>query len=117
MGVVTNLSVSASNIWTSALSVRAGCFLQVFVKPGYAASIDSVLASHISTASMTIALQFKPEGGDYYLDVDSWAVALTDKQRGQNKVIGPVREGGEWRIGCPIGGFQSGQCVVRLGGH
>ena len=93
--------VSAENTWTDPLYIKAGSRVDVSIY-----NLNSVTA--------TIKLQRKfPEESSWGHEVDSWDVTTSsvDIEHTTRSGAGDAY----YRIGCPTGGYTSGNCTVRIG--
>lgn len=116
MAKKTNLTdITNSTIWTSTLSNAGMGYATVMLRVGPQAS--GILAGSItqSTASMIITLQAKdPFSSDYWRDVQSWTILVTEKVKSVHAAVGPLPLNSDLRLGCDEGDHQSGTVNARL---
>jgi len=106
-------SFAAASALTSTINVAGRGYIHAQFRAGSAISNPSVV---LSTMSMIIALQRELIGGEdnMWVDVQTWAVALTESLPGRDLVYLSAEQTANYRL--YVKNYGSGICQARLWG-
>lgn len=93
--------IDAQNTWTDSIPVSVGGRANIRIHPD-------------TSPVMTIHAQCRYKGETDWFDMDHWNLTAASVDI-INTTAQPEPEPAQFRLGCKIGGYTSGNCTLRIG--